>query len=115
MAEEWAAPDMSAVPVNCFVADPAWRFDNAYTKLAESIAEADDVQFFGRVEICLPLGCPFTLYLVTGWAPESDGCMIGTLIINHQLATEFAAQLRDAQIQEWKLDLMAGHRGEEVG
>lgn len=103
---ESEAPDMSEMPpLNCFAVQEEFHSDHPLALVADMIhaAAEDPISTYARVDLELPLGCPFSLFLVRGYPPEEEDvlpCMLASLVVSRELAQVLAENLSDAEILE---------------
>lgn len=98
--ESPSAPDLSAGPIlNCFLIEESFRSLEPMAVLLDTLCQEGEIA--ARVDLLLPLGCPFSLFVVRGY-PRGAECpaLMASLVVSRDLATALAANLEQASILE---------------
>lgn len=99
-------PDLSDMPpINCFEVSDDYRSAHPMAQMMDAITPDPGYRTYARVDLQLPLGCPFSLFLVRGYIKDAEmPCMEGTLVVSRALAQELAAVLDDSDILEFTVE-----------
>src|SRR5262245_18724086 len=110
MAEQDTAPNLSDGPFipNAFRVAPAFRSPDPMAERLDALREGAPCTY-ARVDLDLPMGCPFSLFLVRGYLNDDALPMVGTLVVSRALAEVLAGVLRDADVIEFVVDPRPNH------
>lgn len=91
---------------NCFEVQKDWTVDDI-TKTIRELYMGEGSIITSRVDICLPLGCDFSIYLVSGHDEKGHGHMC--LVCYEPLAQALAQKLRDGEVRAIANPMAAKH------
>jgi hypothetical protein len=97
------APDLSELPPqNFFAVQTEFHSIHPLAQVMDVMHADDDISTYARVDLEMPLGCPFSLFLVRGYPKDEDvlPCLLASVVVSRELAKELAANLSDADIIE---------------
>jgi hypothetical protein len=95
-------PNFSDMPCNPFMHDPDWRFTDPMSAIADRLL-GEGCTSSARVDLILPLGCPFSIFLVAGH--DEEGCAHASIVINRELAHSLAGNMEDGRVMEMPVHL----------
>jgi len=87
---------------NPFVVCEEFRATDPMSSLMDQLRDPRDTAV-ARVDVQLPLGCPFSLFLVRGYPrveEDEPTCQVASLVVNRKLAQALAERLDEADILE---------------
>jgi hypothetical protein len=100
---ESATPDLSEFGhANFFRVREEFRSTDPFSEAMARLGDEAGSRSYARVDLELPMGCDFSLFLVRGWQKGHEASpMLGTLVISRALAEALAEGLEGAEILEF--------------
>lgn len=98
-------PNLSDLPPNnCLVVKDGFRSDHPLALVMDALHE-EGVKAYARADLELPLGCPFSLFVVRGYPKDEEfPCMVASLVVCRELALALAANLDEGECLEWAIE-----------
>jgi len=95
-------------PLNVFEVSDGFRSTDPFSEVMDRLGDPRSSRY-ARVDLVLPLGCPFSLFLVSGYPKgEEWPARVATLVVSRELAVARAEHLREADILEFPVLPPAG-------